>query len=79
VAPKKAKLKEAEAAHGAAIQSLEIKRSKLREIQAKLKNLTETLEINKTKKQNLEFQVCRKGLFFYGLEKHKIKMPCAKG
>jgi dynein heavy chain len=57
VAPKKAKLKEAEAAHSTAMQSLEVKRSKLREIQSKLKNLTDTLDTNKKKKQNLEFQV----------------------
>ena len=64
VAPKKAKLKEAEATLAVAMQSLEVKRAQLREVQAKLKKLTDELEMNKNKKQKLEFQVdlCQKKL-----------------
>jgi dynein heavy chain, axonemal len=64
VAPKKAKLKEAEASLSTALQSLEIKRAQLREVQAKLKKLTDELEQNKLKKQKLEYQVdmCTKKL-----------------
>lgn len=64
VAPKRAKLKEAEATLAAAMQSLEIKRAQLREVQDKLKKLTDELEGNKLKKQKLEFQVdmCSKKL-----------------
>lgn len=64
MAPKKAKLKEAETSLASAMQSLEVKRSQLREVQAKLKKLTDELELNKQKKQKLEFQVdlCTKKL-----------------
>lgn len=64
VAPKKAKLKEAESTLEVAMQSLEVKRSQLREVQAKLKKLMEELEANKQKKQKLEYQVdlCTKKL-----------------
>jgi len=64
VAPKKAKLKEAEGTLAIAMQSLEVKRAQLREVQAKLKKLTDELEMNKNKKQKLEFQVdlCQKKL-----------------
>ena len=64
VAPKKAKLKEAEGTLAVAMQSLEVKRAQLREVQAKLKKLTDELEMNKNKKQKLEFQVdlCQKKL-----------------
>ncbi len=64
VAPKKAKLKEAETALNSAMQSLEVKRTQLREVQAKLKKLTDELEANKNKKEKLEFQVdlCQKKL-----------------
>jgi dynein heavy chain len=64
VAPKKAKLKEAEGSLATAMQSLEVKRAQLREVQAKLKKLTDELEANKQKKQKLEFQVdlCQKKL-----------------
>ena len=64
VAPKKAKLKEAESTLAVAMQSLEVKRAQLREVQAKLKKLTDELEQNKQKKQKLEFQVdlCQKKL-----------------
>ena len=64
VAPKKAKLKEAESSLAVAMESLETKRSQLREVQAKLKKLTDELESNKQKKQKLEFQVdlCQKKL-----------------
>jgi dynein heavy chain len=64
VAPKKAKLKEAEGTLAIAMQSLEVKRAQLREVQAKLKKLTDELDMNKNKKQKLEFQVdlCQKKL-----------------
>ena len=64
VAPKKAKLKEAEGTLAVAMQSLEVKRAQLREVQLKLKNLTDELETNKQKKQKLESQVimCQKKL-----------------
>lgn len=64
VAPKKAKLKEAEGSLATAMQSLEVKRGQLREVQEKLKKLTDELELNKTKKEKLEFQVdlCQKKL-----------------
>ena len=64
VAPKKAKLKEAEGTLATAMQSLEIKRSQLREVQAKLKKLMDDLERNKQNKQSLEYQVdlCQKKL-----------------
>lgn len=64
VAPKRAKLKEAETTLAAAMQSLEIKRAQLKEVQDKLKKLTDELEGNKLKKQKLEFQVdmCSKKL-----------------
>lgn len=64
VAPKRAKLKEAEAGLALAMQSLEVKRNQLREVQAKLKKLMEELETNKQKKQKLEYQVdlCTKKL-----------------
>ena len=64
VAPKKAKLKEAEASLSTAMKSLEVKRAQLREVQAKLKKLTDELDLNKTKKEKLEFQVdmCQKKL-----------------
>ena len=64
VAPKKAKLKEAESTLSVAMKSLEIKRAQLKEVQDKLRKLTEELELNKQKKQKLEFQVdlCQKKL-----------------
>lgn len=64
VAPKKAKLKEAETALASAMQSLEIKRAQLKEVQDKLKKLTDELDENKKKKQNLEDSVdmCSKKL-----------------
>ena len=64
MAPKKAKLKEAETTLAAAMQSLEIKRAQLKEVQDKLKKLTDELEGNKKKKQNLEDSVdmCSKKL-----------------
>jgi dynein heavy chain, axonemal len=64
VAPKKAKLKEAETTLSAAMQSLEIKRAQLKEVQDKLKKLTDELEGNKMKKEKLEYQVdmCSKKL-----------------
>jgi dynein heavy chain len=64
VAPKKAKLKEAESTLSVAMQSLEVKRAQLKEVQDKLKKLTDELEQNKQKKQKLEYQVdlCQKKL-----------------
>ncbi|XP_006814570.1 dynein axonemal heavy chain 7-like [Saccoglossus kowalevskii] len=64
VAPKKLKLKGAEAELATAMASLEKKRSALREVQEKLKKLQDKLEANKQKKADLEFQVdlCSKKL-----------------
>ena len=64
VAPKKEKLKKANAELAEAMSSLEAKRSSLREVQDKLNKLQETLESNKAKKAELENQValCTKKL-----------------
>ena len=64
VAPKKEKLKKANADLAEAMASLEKKRASLREVQDKLSKLQETLEANKAKKAELENQVdlCTKKL-----------------
>ncbi len=64
VAPKKAKLKEAESSLSTAMASLELKRKELKEVQDKLSRLMTELNDNKTKKEKLEAQVdlCSKKL-----------------
>ena len=64
VAPKQAKLKEAEGMLATAMGALEKKRDMLREVQGKLKRLEDTLEANKQKKGDLENEVdnCQKKL-----------------
>lgn len=57
VAPKKAKLQEAEAELKVAMDALHIKQAALKEVQDKLAKLQETLEANKNKKADLEDQV----------------------
>uniref|UniRef100_A0A3Q2QE68 Dynein heavy chain coiled coil stalk domain-containing protein n=1 Tax=Fundulus heteroclitus TaxID=8078 RepID=A0A3Q2QE68_FUNHE len=58
VAPKKAKLKEAEEELKVATDALNIKQAALKEVQDQLAKLKETLESNKKKKADLEDQVC---------------------
>ena len=64
MAPKKLKLKEANADLAVAMEALEKKRKSLREVQEKLAKLQEKLEANKQKKVDLENQVdlCSKKL-----------------
>ncbi|XP_014909460.1 dynein heavy chain 7, axonemal [Poecilia latipinna] len=64
VAPKKAKLAEAEGELKIAMDALHIKQAALKEVQDKLAKLEDTLEANKNKKADLEFQVdlCSKKL-----------------
>ncbi|XP_047226085.1 dynein axonemal heavy chain 7 isoform X2 [Girardinichthys multiradiatus] len=64
VAPKKAKLKEAEEELKVAMDALHIKQAALKEVQDKLSKLQETLEANMSKKADLENQVdlCSKKL-----------------
>ncbi|KAM4730848.1 dynein axonemal heavy chain 7 [Anableps anableps] len=64
VAPKKAKLQEAEAELKVAMDALHIKQAALKEVQDKLAKLQQTLEANMNKKADLEFQVdlCSKKL-----------------
>lgn len=64
MAPKKAKLKEAESSLSTAMASLEVKRKELKDVQDKLGRLMTELNDNKTKKQKLEDQVdlCSKKL-----------------
>lgn len=64
VAPKKAKLKEAEADLKVAMGELETKRADLRAVQKKLADLQESFTENNNKKQQLEVDVdlCSKKL-----------------
>lgn len=64
VAPKKAKLKEAEADLKVAMGELETKRTDLRAVQKKLADLQQSFTENNTKKQQLEEDVdlCSKKL-----------------
>lgn len=64
VAPKKAKLKEAEAALAVAMKALEKKRADLRTVQQKLADLQASFDENNRKKQQLEHDVdmCSKKL-----------------
>ncbi|XP_039266483.2 dynein axonemal heavy chain 7-like isoform X2 [Styela clava] len=64
VAPKKIKLKGAEAELAVAMESLKKKQAALKEVQDKLKMLQDKLEFNKQKKADLEYQVdiCSKKL-----------------
>ena len=64
VAPKKAKLKEAEADLKVAMGELETKRADLRAVQKKLADLQASFEENNSKKQQLEKDVdlCSKKL-----------------
>lgn len=67
VAPKKAKLKEAEAALAVAMKALEKKRADLRTVQQKLADLQASFDENNRKKQQLEHDVdmCSKKLDRY--------------
>lgn len=69
VAPKKAKLKEAEADLKVAMGELETKRTDLRIVQKKLSDLQESFRENNSKKQQLEKDVdlCSKKLTRYVL------------
>ena len=64
VAPKKAKLKEAEADLAVAMEELEAKRADLKAVQDKLANLQASFKENTAKKQQLEVDVdiCSKKL-----------------
>ena len=64
VAPKKAKLKEAQAELNVAMKDLEAKRANLKEVQDKLANLQQQFDINMKKKAQLETDVdiCTKKL-----------------
>lgn len=67
VAPKKAKLKEAEATLAVAMKALEKKRADLRTVQQKLADLQASFDENNRKKQQLERDVdmCSKKLDRY--------------
>lgn len=64
MAPKKAKLKEANAALAIAMEALEKKRADLRTVQKKLADLQASFDENNQKKQQLEHDVdmCSKKL-----------------
>lgn len=58
VAPKKAKLKEAQSSLAETMTLLNEKRSELKAVQDRLANLEKTFQEMVDKKKNLEFQVC---------------------
>ena len=58
VAPKKAKLKEAQATLAETMTLLNEKRAELKAVQDRLANLEKTFQEMVDKKKNLEFQVC---------------------